>query len=166
MAALSISAICLITKEGFASDYYVAYYLIILIVSGSYYITPKLYTLIVISVFAQHFFLLSFLPCKQSLMLFQFVTLALFAIAGIFIHKLIYSQQTQIKILEGYLPICSKCKKIRDNKGAWHQIEMYVRQHSKAEFTHTLCTECVKEIYGTDHDEPDNPVKDSKGSPT
>jgi len=44
-------------------------------------------------------------------------------------------------------PICSSCKKIRDDKGYWNQIESYVRDHSEAEFSHSLCPDCVKKLY-------------------
>lgn len=53
-----------------------------------------------------------------------------------------------IRALKGLLPICSKCKKIRDDTGYWQQVEVYIRNHSDAEFTHALCPECVKELYG------------------
>lgn len=54
---------------------------------------------------------------------------------------------SKIKILNGFLPICSHCKKIRDDKGYWNQIESYIRDHSEAEFTHGICPVCVKELY-------------------
>lgn len=54
---------------------------------------------------------------------------------------------TKIKILSGMLPICSVCKKIRDEKGAWKQIETYIREHSEAEFTHSYCPECAQKLY-------------------
>lgn len=50
----------------------------------------------------------------------------------------------QVKTLSGLLPICSHCKKIRDDSGYWTQIEQYIREHSKAEFTHGICPECVE----------------------
>jgi PAS domain S-box-containing protein len=53
----------------------------------------------------------------------------------------------KIKALSGLLPICSSCKKIRDDKGYWEQIEVYIRDHSDAEFSHSLCPECLKELY-------------------
>jgi len=52
-----------------------------------------------------------------------------------------------IKILSGLLPICASCKKIRDDKGYWNQIEAYIRDHSEAEFTHSICPDCVKVLY-------------------
>ncbi|MEW6595721.1 MAG: transporter substrate-binding domain-containing protein [Thermodesulfobacteriota bacterium] len=53
----------------------------------------------------------------------------------------------EVKILSGMLPICSACKKIRDDQGYWTQVETYIHRHSQAEFTHSLCPECVKALY-------------------
>lgn len=52
-----------------------------------------------------------------------------------------------VKQLSGLLPICSYCKKIRDDKGYWKQIESYIHQHSQAEFSHGICPDCAKEHY-------------------
>ena len=54
----------------------------------------------------------------------------------------------EIKILSGLLPICSNCKKIRDDKGYWNQIDVYIQKHSEAKFTHSMCSECSDEVYG------------------
>lgn len=54
----------------------------------------------------------------------------------------------QIKILGGLIPICSNCKKIRDDKGYWNQLEKYLKEHSEAEFTHGICPECREKLYG------------------
>lgn len=53
----------------------------------------------------------------------------------------------EIKILKGILPICASCKKILDDKGAWKQIESYIRDHSEVEFSHGICPECAKKLY-------------------
>ena len=53
----------------------------------------------------------------------------------------------KVRTLTGMLPICSSCKKIRDDKGYWNQIESYISEHSKAEFSHGICPECAKELY-------------------
>ena len=50
----------------------------------------------------------------------------------------------EVKILSGFLPICAHCKKIRDDKGYWEQIESYISRHSAARFSHGLCPACVK----------------------
>jgi hypothetical protein len=52
-----------------------------------------------------------------------------------------------IKTLHGLLPICSHCKKIRDDSGYWEQIESYVKNHSEAEFTHGICPDCIKKYF-------------------
>jgi hypothetical protein len=52
-----------------------------------------------------------------------------------------------IKILKGFLPICASCKKIRDDKGSWVQMEKYITQHSEAIFSHGVCDECAKKLY-------------------
>ncbi|MCP4715919.1 MAG: hypothetical protein GY868_12445, partial [Deltaproteobacteria bacterium] len=54
---------------------------------------------------------------------------------------------TEVKNLSGLLPICASCKKIRDDKGYWNQIEEYIMNHSKANFTHSICPECKNELY-------------------
>ncbi len=53
----------------------------------------------------------------------------------------------EIKTLRGILPICSFCKKIRDDKGYWNQIESYIHKHSDADFSHSICPDCVKKYY-------------------
>ncbi len=53
----------------------------------------------------------------------------------------------KIKVLEGILPICSFCKKIRDDKGYWSQVESYITRHSKAMFSHSVCPECARDNY-------------------
>lgn len=52
-----------------------------------------------------------------------------------------------IKTLKGIVPICSHCKKIRDDKGYWNQLEVYVQKHSEADFSHSICPECAKKHY-------------------
>lgn len=54
---------------------------------------------------------------------------------------------TEVKALSGLLPICSSCKKIRDDKGYWQQIEGYIMAHSDTQFSHGLCPECAKKLY-------------------
>jgi hypothetical protein len=53
----------------------------------------------------------------------------------------------EVKTLQGIIPICAACKKIRDDLGYWHQVEAYVSSHSNALFSHGICPECVKELY-------------------
>ncbi|MFH0730022.1 MAG: response regulator transcription factor [Pseudomonadota bacterium] len=53
----------------------------------------------------------------------------------------------QIKTLRGIIPICANCKKIRDDQGYWRQVEIYIRNHTEAEFSHGLCPECLEKLY-------------------
>ncbi|MBI5521992.1 MAG: hypothetical protein HY910_05130 [Desulfarculus sp.] len=53
-----------------------------------------------------------------------------------------------VRTLSGLLPICSHCKKIRDDQGYWQQIEGYLREHTDADFTHGICPACAQELYG------------------
>ena len=52
-----------------------------------------------------------------------------------------------VKALSGLLPICASCKKIRDDRGYWQQVEVYIRDHSEADFSHSLCPECMEKLY-------------------
>jgi len=53
----------------------------------------------------------------------------------------------EIKTLRGIVPICARCKKIRDDAGYWRSVESYVTERSYAEFSHGLCPECLHEMY-------------------
>ena len=59
----------------------------------------------------------------------------------------------KVRKLSGLLPICASCKKIRDDKGYWNQIEAYIRDHSEAEFSHGICPECSRKLYPEYHRE-------------
>ncbi|MBI9104803.1 MAG: hypothetical protein JEY99_20470 [Spirochaetales bacterium] len=74
---------------------------------------------------------------------------------------------SEVRTLQGFLPICSSCKRIRDDKGYWNQIESYIREHTDTEFSHSLCPECATEMYpdydfskpsrSDDEEQEDNP---------
>lgn len=53
----------------------------------------------------------------------------------------------EVKTLSGLLPICANCKKIKDDQGYWHQVEVYVQKHSDAKFSHGFCPDCLQELY-------------------
>lgn len=55
------------------------------------------------------------------------------------------------KTLEGLLPICASCKNIRDDEGYWHQVEVYVNDHTDAKFSHSICPKCTGELYPEHH---------------
>ncbi len=52
-----------------------------------------------------------------------------------------------VKTLSGFIPICAKCKKIRDDQGFWQAVESYISQRSEAEFSHSLCPDCLGFLY-------------------
>ena len=56
----------------------------------------------------------------------------------------------KVKTLKGFLPICSSCNKIRDDKNIWTNVDVYIRDHSEAELTHGYCPECVQKYFITD----------------
>lgn len=53
---------------------------------------------------------------------------------------------SEIKVLEAFLPICAQCKKIRDQQGAWKQLEVYIGQQTGTQFSHTYCPECARKV--------------------
>lgn len=53
----------------------------------------------------------------------------------------------EVKTLKGLLPICASCKKIRNDKGYWEQLETYIMEHTDAQFTHGICPECMERLY-------------------
>jgi PAS domain-containing protein len=61
--------------------------------------------------------------------------------------KELQSAMENVKMLSGLLPICSSCKKIRDDEGYWSQLEGYIQKHSIATFTHSVCPECFPKLY-------------------
>jgi PAS domain S-box-containing protein len=61
--------------------------------------------------------------------------------------EIIEHLKREINTLRGIIPICASCKKVRDDNGYWQQVEAYVRDRSKAEFSHSICPECIKKLY-------------------
>jgi len=62
-------------------------------------------------------------------------------------NKALQKAVSEIKKLRGILPICSYCKKIRDDKGYWNRVESYIRDRSDAKFSHGICPECAEKYY-------------------
>jgi len=69
------------------------------------------------------------------------------------------SALSQVRTLHGLLPICSGCKKIRDDEGYWTKVESYISSRTDAQFSHGLCPECLKTLY------PEYPMKKDKAPP-
>ncbi len=74
-------------------------------------------------------------------------------------NQALIRQMQEIKTLRGLLPICSHCKKIRNDKGYWESIEKYVQEHSEAYFSHGLCFDCIRLLY------PDIPLEQLRDIP-
>ncbi len=69
---------------------------------------------------------------------------------------------SEIRQLKGIISICTSCKKIRDDKGFWQQVEVYISKYTKAEFSHGLCPDCFEELYpGLSEKMADSSKKDS-----
>lgn len=64
------------------------------------------------------------------------------------IEKELSKALENVKTLTGLLPICARCKKIRDDKGYWNNLESYIQEHADVSFSHGLCTECSDDMYG------------------
>jgi len=62
-------------------------------------------------------------------------------------NKELQAALSKVKTLSGLLPICANCKRIRDDKGYWSQVEAYIGKHTEAEFSHSICPECIKSLY-------------------
>jgi len=150
IAAASITGMCYITGEGFASPYYAGIFSIIM--SSSVFITLniKRYAIYISILMAQHFIWLMFLPYTLRDIIINIVFLIAVIALGLLIHYLIWKMINEIKKLKGLLPICSKCKNIRDDDGYWKEIESYISTRTNAEFTHGICPKCAKELYGFD----------------
>jgi hypothetical protein len=61
--------------------------------------------------------------------------------------EIIEHLKKEVNTLRGIIPICSACKNIRDDKGYWQQVEAYIRDRSEAEFSHSICPECLEKLY-------------------
>ena len=66
------------------------------------------------------------------------------------LNKQLQESLAKIQTLSGLLPICAWCKQIRNDEGYWQTVEAYIGEHSKAEFTHSICPECSKKLLSKD----------------
>lgn len=83
-------------------------------------------------------------PVNWRESLFETLLIAPIGLATVYYSRLIVNK---LKFLEGFLPICASCKKIRDNEGNWQQLEAYIRDRSEAEFSHGICPDCARKLY-------------------
>ena len=150
LAAFSVTYMTILVGEGYASEYYVGNILVVITATASFRMkTAKFITLLSILI-GQHFLLLSFLPFEFIDLLKNLFFFGFAVIVSIILQIVIQNLSEEITTLKGFLPICAKCKKIRDDKGYWNQMERYISDHSQAEFTHDICPECAEELYGVE----------------
>ena len=94
-----------------------------------------------------HRFTHALIPLWNAAMRFGFFTIAILMLSKLhetqaqLAHNLREANMT-IRVLKGLIPICSWCKKIRDDQGYWQQVETYIQEHSEASFTHAICPAC------------------------
>jgi hypothetical protein len=90
-------------------------------------------------------------PQRIGEVIIELVIISIIMIVEIFLVKKFYQR---IRVLEGFLPICANCKQIRHDD-RWEQIEKYISDHSLAQFSHSICPDCMKELYPEFCDELD-----------
>ena len=89
------------------------------------------------------------LPFDSEVNCFIRITILIFiAYLTIRTARQTHELEKEVRMLEGLLPVCSYCKKIRDEGNNWQQMESYIAKHSEAEFTHGICPECAKRFFG------------------
>lgn len=85
----------------------------------------------------------------------RIIVLSLFAIVIAQTSRQHKQLKKEVRLLEGLLPICAYCKKIRDDQSEWQPIEKYISERSPAYFSHGFCPDCLKKHYGDLFDEPE-----------
>lgn len=83
-------------------------------------------------------------PINWRESLFESIAILLLRIVVVHITRNVF---LQMKYLEGILPVCASCKKIRDDKKCWHQIEEYIQERSAVDFSHGICPDCARKLY-------------------
>jgi len=147
MTAFSLSLMCFITGDGFASPYYAGILQVIIATALLYYLSPRKYSVLMIGIAVQHFFIQFFIPWNISDFLLNFMALGVFLVVAVLVHNLIYGLVMENMELKEFIPICANCKKIRNDDGFWQQLEVYMSKHKGLEFSHGICPECMKELY-------------------
>ena len=75
------------------------------------------------------------------------IELSIFFIVMVFEAALLKNLYKRIRLLEGFIPICANCKKIKNTEDHWEQIEQYITKHSLAQFSHGICPDCARKLY-------------------
>ncbi len=147
LGAFALSLMCFITGDGFASPYYAGLLQVMMVFPLFVNFRPKPVSLLMALCISQHFILLSFIDFTPRDLIINIFAIGIIAIIALLIHRFIYGLVQEIRTLKGIIPICSNCKKVRDDQGYWHQVETYIRAHSNADFSHSICPDCLKVLY-------------------
>lgn len=148
VAMSSISLMCILSGEGFDSPYYVGILQFLIISALLVNMSPRYYASLVGLTVAQHFvFLWIFVPFSFRGLWINVFGIGIFSIVLVATHGFIYNLAQENESLMGIVPICAKCKKIRDDKGYWEDVAAYISRHTEAEFSHGLCPECAEEYF-------------------
>ncbi|MFH1459846.1 MAG: hypothetical protein ABIG64_05675 [Candidatus Omnitrophota bacterium] len=153
VAAFGISSMTMVVNEGFNSIYFAGNIVIIVVMAV---LTSKPFVEFLVPgslIIILHNILLSFGPKATLRTILTTSGFLCYAVAlGFILNILVNKVRKEVMTLRTILPICSKCKKIRDDKGYWNQIERYITDHSETEFTHGICPDCAKALYGFEED--------------
>ena len=87
-------------------------------------------------------------PIDDFVIAFAALTIA-FAIFSLRRWRELQKALANVRTLQGLIPICASCRRIRDDIGYWNHLEFYLETHSEAELIHTICPKCAKKLYGT-----------------
>lgn len=148
LISTSISLMCFVTKDGFASSYYSGLLQIIVVTTLLFNVHPLRFVMIILTIVLLHFIILAQVPWVFEDLLINIFAIGGISILAILVHRFIFHLAKENKSLKGLLPICANCKKVRDDKGYWNRIESYIEKHSDAEFSHGICPECLDKLYG------------------
>lgn len=147
LASFSISLMCFITGDGFASPYYAGLLQILIITTLYQGFSPKRYGFTIFIIIFQHFVLQSFLPWEGKDLLINIFSLVIFSFIAVLVHLFVLKMTQENLVLKGLLPICSHCRDIKDDSGKWSDLERYLEKHSDLLFSHGICPDCTHELY-------------------
>jgi hypothetical protein len=155
--AFGISFMCYIVKEGFASPYYTGIILVIIFASEFLRFNFSHFLIVVSAILIQHFTLLLFLPYEIKDLLKNIFFLTSSAAIAAVSQFTIFRLTRKVKALESFLPICSCCKRIRDDKNNWYIVEKYIEESTKVKVSHGICPDCLNKVYSFDNIKKWNP---------
>lgn len=147
IASVSLTIMCALTGEGFASPHYAGQFVVFLMATV-YFPGENRYFLTLIGLcMTQHFAILMNFPFEPGDLAKNVFFLGAFAFCGWINRRYIMQLLSEIKQLRGILPICANCKSIRNDEGFWNKLEGYIAEHTEVRFSHGICPDCAKKLY-------------------